>query len=487
MRRIIHENGKTLIEIGTISEAAARHLFQGKKETGFYWKDGQISPWVWDSIVDRDGIKFIMCDEIDLIPLSAITTAARSHAFSHVRNFAQALQQIPQEQLAIIHGYMPLWNIYISKDSILILPPQLSRMFETALEDADRYQELECWIKHPAPTEQTLALQCTELLYFAATGTAPYAPQEVRASGFNHVPLSVINQTYSINLSNKAIDWIDYDLLRPRKKHESSDQKTALNSWLRESSQLQWDTDNRTENPGFMGKQAPENSTLIATLEQRRKQATRKHFFRTKGMIILAVLIALAVVTSLVIDQIKDRQAPPYTAGMSQEEIIEEYYRAQSNLEPDNLSASLARNVKSPVSSEVSNLYVVRQMRMGYEGINTVIPADTWVASGMPAIAESSYVYGVTNIHIVPIGENSWSVTSTLYAPYDLYESTGEESLENLPYGEAHTYVQIQEFDFIKKKDWWLISQIRVISHTPQEIIQVETYPIESRPVMYLP
>ncbi len=134
-------------------------------------------------------------------------------------------------------------------------------------------------------------------------------------------------------------------------------------------------------------------------------------------MMILIISIAVILVSAFTISRIKESLEPPYTAGFDQNGIITSYYIAQNDLNLEDLEASLAKGVKSPVSTEVTTLFVTRQTRKAYENKNSVINPEIWVKEGRKAIEEGSIIYGIDDVKIEKLNDTQYKVSSIFYTP----------------------------------------------------------------------
>lgn len=486
--RIVDGRDLTYIAIGGAEGSLPRYMLQGEKEPGYIVRDGKAEPWYWEGFSEQDGVRYVYFSKLDIVPATSLATTLRSRALPLVRDLARALMALPKDFIRPTNGIMPLWRVYfLAEGGVLVFPEFLSEIFAATGDDSDRFDSIGGWIRPGLEASFTLCDQMTQLLYFAATGMAPYKGQAVRETRFRPLPLALAAQALAPQLDPTTAQWIDaamrisnYD---QKKATENLPPEQGLGWWLAQTDALAWslpDLPSRDEQGN--AEKLSGDAQCAAFLEKQDQKARRNIFWRKKGWIVIASVVAFAAVASFAGSQIKTALAPPYTAGMDPVQVIEEYYVGQSELDIQKLEASLAGRAKSPVSMEVSNLFVTRQMRLAYEGINTVIPAPQWNAEGRPDIPDYAYIYGVDDVRVHQTGDDTWTAVSTLYSPYD-YEAKASEteaaagtetSEQPVTSKMIYLYEQTQEFTLQwNKRGWWEIVRIGDLHYTPAGTLTV--------------
>lgn len=480
----------TYIAIGDAEGELPRYMLQGSKAPGYIVKDDSLEPWYWESFSEQQGIRYVYFSALDISPIASLRTTLRDRALPLIQELAEAIMKLPPDFLQLNNGIFPIWRIYfIQGGGILFFPEFLSDIIAATGDDDDRYASIGGWFNHSLEASFTLCNQLTQLLYFAATGKAPYHNPIVRENKFRVLPLVDAAQVLAPTLDPKTARWIDETLTM-----SNNDQKKAtgnmtpakgLQWWLSQTATLSWQMPSL---PGVLDAdimaRLQADPTCSAFLVTQAKRAARRVFWRKKGWIVLLCAAIVIGIAAFAGSQIKRALTPPYTAGMEPPQVIVEYYTGQNELDIQKLEASLGGKAKSPVSMEVSNLFVTRQMRMAYEGINSMVSAPDWNAAGRPAIPDYAFIYGVDNIKVTQTGANTWIATSTLYSPYDYEDlhTSDEEQMLELPDTENRTttvylYDQTQEFTLeMNKKGWWEITHIGDTYYTPAGSLTVSVY-----------
>ncbi|MDX9809611.1 MAG: hypothetical protein RBT04_05625, partial [Sphaerochaetaceae bacterium] len=212
---------------------------------------------------------------------------------------------------------------------------------------------------------------------------------------------------------------------------------------------------------------------------------------RKRGALIITVSLIGAAVVLISGNLISQALKPPYTAGMSAEQVIREFFESWNKLDVSAMSASLARKVKNPYDTEVSTLFVNSKVRMAYEGMNTIIRPDEWLASGKPDVPVSSMIYGVSDVAITPVGMNVYQGRFRFFVPYqdpseesDLtFNATGTNQVDSIWVSESSV---VLEFGVTDSKGYWQISSIKEISNEPVALHQVSTFVRQNIPSQIL-
>jgi hypothetical protein len=466
-KTVVHGQHMTSICIGEASGDLPRHLMTGEKSCGYSVQSSQITPWYWDSIRDRDGRRFIdfMCDE-EVLPFSELTQSLRSEALSRLRELAQAFQLLPPRFIRPTNGYIETWRIYFfAAGGVLVLPEELSFIILSSAAEETKFTHITRFMKPDVEPPFGLCHQFTQFLYLAATGFSPYEDAYVREDRYRHIPLGLGFTA----LDSAFAHWIDTTLhLRAAEQRDKVSAAYSgeenLRWWLQETENFTWveqssveiDTLERTE------------KSVKQFREQQKKRAYRKQFFRKRGALVASITLGVLILLSIFIPTIYKSIQPPYTAGMPANAVIEEFFKAQNELDLTKMDASLSRGTKNPYAAEISGLFVQSKIRQAYEGIESIVRADQWIAAGMPPIVETAHIYGNTQISIEQIDENLYA--AEYFAYYPLFDE---------PVVEGKTQVvkikKITEFTLTNTRGYWEITEINHKSEIPVETLQVET------------
>lgn len=418
-----------------------------------------------------------------LIPSSELSLSLRNKSFELLYNLASALDLIdknPSLKNFLDWNFysLPLSSFYFLPDnSVFLLPQKASDLIDSLTTDEDRFSDREAWYVHEQANDFGKANFLFQLLYYSLTGIKPYGLKDVRNTGFKPVPVSL----YFKNNQGKLPAECE-QLLRDIEqvfKLKRKDMYRVSNpyEYFKESLKV------------AMEKSSPssylQTNSIVCEdyLLKLNKKANRNIFLRKKGTVLAAIAVAVIVVIAIVWYYIALAIAPPQTAGYTKEEIVRTYYQALNDLDITNLEDSLARGCKSPDSQEITTLYVSTKTRQAYENLNVLMNPQQWLDEGKPALVTGGMVYGVTNINLEELSEDTVRATFDYYLPYDEEENEEEnegksESQDYDPYEEATStliakYKKVVDFTFVTNKTWLEISGIKEVECTLQEIYEV--------------
>ena len=443
------------------------------------YKDGKLIdvPWLGMRLFDN---KRCLCfdekpfENQDPIPASELPKSLRNKSFELLRNLANALELIENDTslkgfLDFNFSSLPLTSFYFLPDnSVFLLSKKASNVIDSLLTDSDRFSDKEAWYVHEQANDFGKANFLFQLVYFSLTGIKPYGPEEVRSTGYKPIPISLYfmnNQGKLPKESEQLLKTIErvfkmkrkemYQVRNPyqyfREKLDDAMSISTPSSYVLTNSEIYKDY-----------------------LLKLSKRATRNNFLRKKGTMLTLISVAIVVVIIIAWYYIALAIAPPNTAGSSKDEIVRYYYKALNELNISDLEDSLARGCKSPDSQAVTNLYVTTKTRQAYEGVNALVNPQDWIDNGMPDIVYGGIVYGVTNLELEDISENTVRATFDFYGSYE--DETEDKDLE-LKTEQNSTliakYKKVVDFTFITKKDWFEISDINEIEFVLEEVYEV--------------
>nr|WP_321307763.1 hypothetical protein [uncultured Sphaerochaeta sp.] len=461
------------IVIGPQSMDLPSYLLQGEKACGYIYEDGTLTKWYWKGLSVVEGERCLYFDPLPLFPFSDIATSKRSEALSLVRDLARALESLPYSFLDLSSGILPLWRVWgMEGGRLLILPQDLADLFAACSDEETRYFHSSSWVHHGLHQPFTLCDQMASLLYYAALGFPPFHDKDSREDSFRPLPLSLTGAS----LPQTTIQFIDrtlsLSLTKQRDAVMNKEPQKALSWFLSQTESLQW-TLEATDSV-----QTRESLRLIGAcasfLDGQHTRAKRRVFWRKKGWLVITIAAIIISVSWFTTTRIQESRKPPYTAGMEPMQIIDAYYDSMNELSLEKMEASLAKGVKNPASMEVTNLYVTRQTRQAYEGINTQIDPNDWIAEGRPPILAGTFLYGITDLSIDQIGENRYLAKGIMWTPYAYSD---EEPEQNATATAVYTYELNQEFSVeMGERGWYEITDIGRAVVQPLEKRMVETY-----------
>ena len=471
---------KTAISIGPDDITIPKHLMQGEKQAGIIIdSNGTKSSWYWDGISSSGGIRYVYFGKCELQDFTALSSARRSDALKIVLQIARGLTDADKSFLSLSSGIFPLNRIYIyNRDSILLLPPDLADVFSMMETDEDKHRHVTAVIRGNAEQNFMLITEMAELLYYAASGILPFEAQSVRTAGYKAVPISSIVP----ELDEKCAGLITFILgAKSREMRDimgNSDDARNLSWFTERASSLEWNLGDRTEDECSSDRERIISGSLYSSfMENAGKRARKIDFWRVKGTLIIIITLAVLIGGYFIGSSIYRATRPPLTAELSKEEIIADFYQAQSDLDVQRLTTAV-RGCNVPQEMEITNLYVTTRMRFAYEALDVTVDAEEWLAEGKPAIPEGSFVYGIVLDSIEPDGENRYIATTTWYGP------TSYADEDSAPEGDTSAYVYMYEvkqaFEFTwNDRGWWNITNADMVSSRFLGKEKLETYTVE--------
>lgn len=442
-------------------------LLQGKNLTAWLYKDETFSTVSWDGIAYLEDKQCLRFPDLPLFGVEELASRRKGEALTYIRSLASLLIRLSSKDLDLESGIIPLWRIWgVEGGGILLLPEALGSILETCLSETERKASFNDWVHYDLHPPFTLADQMAQMLYWAASGKAPLSDEATREDHCNAMPLSIART----NLAPSVVSFIDstlhMKLTRQRDLSGNKEPQAFLSWFLEKTTALPW-----PEAPEVKW----ESKEADVFRSKQRKRAGKRVFWRKKGVIVLVVVLAFGTVSYIAGSRIKQKLTPPYTLGMSDEMIIEEYYKGQSELDLQKMTASLAPHTKAPAELEVTNMFVARQTREAYENFQAYLNVNDWIAHGKPAIGSQQGLYGVTDITITQVDENTYDVDSTIWTPFP-YEDEGTVTIPDKEHTLAFVYQQKQRFVLeTNKRGWRLIKEITNLGY---EKVRDELVPV---------
>ncbi len=435
----------TRICIGEASGSLSRQLFSGEKAAAYVVTASTVEPVYYTGIQDRDGFRYIDFPYIELLPFTRITTTLRPDALMRLRELADALQRLPKDFVHPDQGIIETWRIFFLPDhGVLVLPQELSHMILFGASDETKQIHVTRFMKPNIERPFGLCHQFVQFLYLAATTEAPYERSEVREDRFRHIPLHLRNFLQDADFAQ----WIDQTLalnMQQQRELVSAAYRAEenLNWFLAETASFQWNC-NET--------QLSEPESAARFREKQRVRSDRRRFLRKHGAVLATGLFIAILVVSIGVSILTRAMQKPYTADFPPEAVVSAFFAAQNELDAQKMSAPLARRVHNPFETEVSSLFVNSKVRQAYEGKESVIPADQWIASGKPAIEAGTFIYGNTDLHLTQLDDDRYLAEYLLYYPVPDESDTSVLPLQVIQ--------QATEFVLSNEKGYYLITDI---------------------------
>lgn len=443
--QVVHRPEESCIYLSPQSFPLPRTLLQGAHETGLLFDEHGSEPWQWEGFTIIDQSRYVSCRPMEIEPFLKRVFRDRTEGLRLLVALARSLSKIIDSLKE--HQYrngLNLDALFVTDSGrFLLLPPSLTDLLESSMDDGELFVAKGQWTSATYTHQRSVNCQLTSIAYALLTGEqrSPLADERVRLDGYKAIPIGLV----ATGLPEAAKAFFDQRLSR------KSNLEEELSLWA-EAASAALDLAN-----GFSPAVDQEGlATYLQGLEKRARRRLSLRKNRTRNIIIVSVAAVLILVGGSIL---KNVLAPPATAGLDAQGVIEFYYQAHNDLDTIGLDDALDKGVKSDAESTLTYLYVTSAVRQAYEQTRGFIPADQWVAEGKPDVPEGTVVYGVDDLVIEKTGQESYRVTYTLYAP--LFPEEGSQE----PLADFVTATRItEELDMRQTKESWVITAIRRIS-----------------------
>jgi hypothetical protein len=434
----INGTQKTLLYISQEETTIPSNILQGKRESGYLYKDGELREWYWQGFTQQNGNRYIYFEPLKLLHLETLFTLEKTDFLDRMSDIAELLKIVNCKR------FLPQDALYIIEDGGILLLPFSIMELQTTGKNIDQVESTyEKWVRPGFRDEKISVYLLASYLYHYIAEEAPLENLEARDDTYKPTPINL----YPGTLNPKAGLWIQ-KILNAKKTDEIQD----ISTWIEEFSVLR--DDFFIENP------IDTSVKLEAYLASREKRVKKKRFLRKRGNILIASAAAFAAIIAVLVSILSNVLAPPATVGLPPEEMIALYYQSQNSLDSELLGDCLDRGVKSDAENMVTYLFVTSRTRLAYEQNDGLVMAQEWLDQGKPEVDPTSMIYGITNLDITQLDEDTYLAEYDLWAP-----SSGEEPENDETYaGNRVDQMSIrEELDVRLKKDYWLITEIRRI------------------------
>ncbi len=452
--------------IGEVSGEIPRHLLTGEQECGYIYRDGNLTELYYSRIIDIDGTRSILYDTPLLIPVTEIGRHFPHELTQKLLELSSAVQAAPRTFFENERGLIPSWRLYLlEQGGVVMLSERVSDLIFYSASTEDRNEHVHRYYRKDLYAPFALCHQFTQLLYLALADFAPFEAEEVKQTSYQPIPFQIATGCRD-ETASAMIDSI----LTMR----ISDQRASVSGAYSASENLSW-FDEKIRDLTFT---RVDNSVKREQLETYRavlkRKAQRREFWRKKGIALLVGAAALLIVISVSVQAILRSNAPPATAGMSPQEVIQDFFAAQNALDIERMNESLARGVKNPFEQEVTTLFVNSRVRQAYEQFDAHITPDELKASERGTIPDTAILYGVDELQIFRDSEDSYIAEYLLYMPH--VPQASEESSEGNGVFAAAVVQSSMRFTVREDRGYVEITGIEQLEH---DVIETLSIPYE--------
>ena len=189
------------------------------------------------------------------------------------------------------------------------------------------------------------------------------------------------------------------------------------------------------------------------------KRFQRRVFWEKNWRTALIIAVVVIVVGAGLGSILKGVFAPRATHGFPPQKVVEAFYTSMNKLDQITMSACVVGGAGKGEINEVTNLYVISRVSMGYEGRSNIVNADEWDRAGRPAIPPPRTLYGVTGLKIVQEAPEPSPVFLVSYDKWTPLPS--DESTTGQQTGPRYEGRSVQDRVFLKRdRGDWVIYRI---------------------------
>ncbi len=467
--RNLKYEGKDVLAIATGirgSEFALTRLIALKNETGWIVKEDEIEEWKLSGFMEHEGEIYLYGPPFRGQTLFEILESNEPKNIERIVSLLHAIIVLKENRrdLPNISSDAVLFS---DNGAILFLPYNLMKSINST-RPIDFKIETFDYINNPhLEGEEAISFSIGVSLYKLITSKFPYTGKTEEEVHDKIRNLTIVPPKFLVPELKKDVSDFIIKLLQSGKnsaKTESS--RMTLEECYEQIKN--WDPQNILE------KISEEEREEIIQQAKRFEEKSIKKFKTTifwqrnwkTVLIVGAIVLIVGIVSGSIL---KNVLAPRKTRGFSPYKVVKTFYESMNKLDTITISDCVIGKAGKQEINEVTNLYVISRVSMGYEGKSHLIPAPQWEKMGRPNLTPPNTVYGVLNLHIKKLqGEPN----PIFLANYEKWVpiSTSKEDLENPKPGKKPNYAGFLITDklFLKKdRGDWVIFKIERINKKP--------------------
>jgi hypothetical protein len=416
-------------------------------------RDGEVEQWRFEGVFRHEGRLYLHGAYLDGQFLEEVVGKPFAAALPFLVRLVRTLSTLNS------HGLMPQFiqtdSVYFLEDGgILFLPEALMKELRSMHPEAYKLQVFEA-INHPdmENVERSLSFSVASLLHRIALGAYPFQAdsEEEMHNRIRHarlLPLSLIEPGFREDLSRQILAGLG----------RGEAPAPAIGEWQ--------------DILAACGRQGLYRDISESEKEQLRKRAGRERrrtgkayqrrvFWQKHWKTVLITAAAVVLVSGLAASLLKNILAPRQTAGYTPRQVVESYYQGINELDHALMEDCVVDGAGKQTIREVTNIYVLSRVSLGYEGRSHIVPADVWEAEGRPELPAPQTVYGITDLELTQEQgqpEPVFLASYTKWAPEPGQEASADRGSPDYPEtaGPSFSSRRIRERVYLRmdRKDW---------------------------------
>ncbi len=465
----LEHEGKEVLAIGTGirgSEFALTRLLSLKNEAGWIVKGDEIEEWKLSGFIQHDGEIYLYGPSFKGESLFEILESGETQQIEKIISMLRAIITLRQNNKNITNISSDA-VIFSDDGSILFLPHNLMKSINST-RPIDFKIETFDYINNPQLEEdEAICFTIGVSLYKLITSKFPYTGKTEEEVHDKIRNLSITPPKFIIPELREDVSKYIMELLQIGKETP----KMTIDSCYEQIKN--WNKENILE------KITEEQREEILQTAKRFEEKSIKRFKRTifwernwkTVLIVAAIVLTVGIVSGSIL---KNVLAPRKTKGFSPYKVVKTFYESMNKLDTITISDCVIGKAGKQEINEVTNLYVISRVSMGYEGKSHLITAPQWDKMGRPKLIPPNTVYGILNLSIKKI---QGPPTPIFLATYEKWVpmSTNKEDLKNPKPSNKPNYTGFLITDklFLKKdRGDWVIFKIQRLKQKPIQPIQ---------------
>ncbi len=368
---------------------------------GWVIRGNIVEEWLPAGFTEHEQRVLVYGPYLEGVTLEETLTREPVEVLSLLERLTAAVALLEERQLPL-HKLHTRGVVFLNDGGTLLLPGELMRTIREhqPIEDQIRYYES---MNHPdLEPAQNLSYFLASMVYRAVTGQYPYRAErsedlhlKVRA-GYSIDPV-YHDPRIREDLSNLVIEILRDPL---NHRHEPSEWIVRLHDWA-------------SVGP-FQEVTEQGKAALLQQAEARWKRMTkrfkRREFVRKHGKVTVLIAAMVLIVGTIPGTIISKALAPRATHGYPPEKVVFTFYDSMNNLDQATMQECVTNGAGKEEINQVMNLYVTSRMRMSVEMKTGVLPAQSWVDSGKPALKPTTFVFGVSGLKMKLVNQDPLDV-----------------------------------------------------------------------------
>ena len=450
------------------NEFAITRLLAIKNQPGWVVSNGEVREWKFQGFTERDNAVFLYGENFTGITLYEILETLPKDGFYRFKQLVNSLFTLKSNGITPFEIYSDA-IIFNEEGSVLFLPPVLMKNINGTRPLPFKIESYEILNNPDLKGEKRLCHSLAIMLYRILTEQFPFQGKSEEEIHDQMRNMDILQPNLIVpELSEEVSQWIYRNLTNKSEDSAGID----LNAWY--ENMKKWKRENL-----YREITMEERRQLLESAEEKRKKAEktyRRRVFWERNWKTVLIVSLIVIISGAVLGSIlKNVFSPRKTRGFSPIQVVEAFYDSLNKLDTITLEDCVIGDAGKQEKNEVTNLYVISRVSMGYEGKSHIIPAPAWEKAGRPELKPPNAVYGVLNLKIQRISSEPKPVFLATYEkwlPLSKEEIKGEEGREagkNQP-DRGYTGYRVKDRLFLKKdRGDWVIFRIERLEFKPLE------------------